>query len=339
MSDALLKMLDVNWKNETGDIISYSSANSMGKILADVAGVTDPVVTPTNKKNNFKITHTEASKNDVEVAIIVPDVHSYARDVASYELCMEAIKVISDSYNTTSVVQLGDLMEGGSLSAHPHSSVYENIPSFDQEVEWAINDFWGRVMKHSPDSKYIQLWGNHEDRMNKFLLKAFRKPDRMSRSIYESLMPNDIFTKMGIEVVPYGNEKPTDGTYELIKDSLYCTHGWSFSTNAAKAHLDKTMGAHSIIFGHTHRIQSYIRNEAIKDKQVGAWSFGALAKNNMFYQKGAPNDHANGFGIVMIDKNGEFFSPIQIPVLRDGKDKVVVLPNQDTLRYHNAPRD
>ena len=169
--------------------------------------------------------------------------------------------------------------------------------------------------------------------MNKYIINALARPGKMAQSIYESLMPNGLYKDFGVKVIPYGNEKPTDGMYAITPD-LYAIHGWSFANQAAKTHLDKTMGAASIIFGHIHRIQSYVRHNPMTGSAVGAWSFGALAKNNMFYQKGQPNDHCNGFGIVQTD--GKYFNVITIPVLKDGSDEMVVLPNGETLRVRNG---
>lgn len=275
-------------------------------------------------KQESKISHTKINQDKLQTIIIIPDIHSYQRDVKSYELCMESLKVLGDAYNVTKVVQLGDLLECGEASGHKPTNVYDKVPSYESEVDWAMNDFWTRVKGALPTTELIHLLGNHEHRMGKWLLDKLGRPGRMTQVLYESLIPSDLYAEMGVKTIPYGNENPLDGMYKLT-DDLFCVHGWSFATNAAKAHLDRTMGSTSIIFGHIHRIQSYVRRNPVSGKGVGAWSFGALAKPNMFYQNGQPNDHCTGFGIVQTD--GNYFNAITIPVLKDGANDIVVLPN------------
>jgi hypothetical protein len=204
-----------------------------------------------------------------------------------------------------------------------------------EEVEWAVCDFWGRLKQIAPKAKLVQLYGNHEDRLHNHLLKNMNmKPGMMAQSIFESLTPTEIYNRMGVHVVPYGGENPGDGMYK-ITERLYCVHGWSYATHAAKVHLDRMFGDSSVIFGHTHRIQSYIKGDHMHGGAIGAWSFGSLAKNNMMYQKGQPNDHANGFGIVQTD--GNYFNVIPVHILNDRGDDIVVLPtNGKELRIRNG---
>jgi len=274
------------------------------------------------------------SKKEIDQAfIIVPDIHSYVRDIGAYELCMEAMKVLNDTYNVTKVVQLGDLMECGELSRHPPSHLQETIPSYMDEVKWAIDDFWARSMSACPNAKQIALLGNHEHRVNNWLLEKLGS-SKISQDVFNDLSPTNLYKQMGIQVIPYGNEDAIDGTLNLFSPkgsnipSLVCVHGWSFAVNCAKAHLDKMMGATSVIFGHTHRIQSYIRRNPMTNANVGAWNIGALAKTNMFYQKGIPCDHALAFAVVFT--YGDSFEVVTLPILGN-TTKHVILPNGAVL--------
>lgn len=285
-----------------------------------------------------KLSVTKRSIGNMQTILVIPDVHSYERSESAYELCMAAAEELAATTNLTQIIQLGDLLECGSLSRHGASSVRERIPTYEEEVEWAVCDFWGRLKNIAPKAKLVQLFGNHEDRLHKYILNNMNlTPGRMSESIYNSLTPTEIYQKMGIEVVPYGGENPRDGMYEITPE-LYCIHGWSFAAQAAKVHLDKMFGNASIIFGHTHRIQSYVKGNHFKGGAIGAWSFGSIAKNNMPYHKGQPNDHANGFGIVQTD--GHYFNVIPVHILRDNGDDIVVLPtNGKELRIRNGKRN
>jgi hypothetical protein len=258
--------------------------------------------------------------------IVIPDVHSYERDVAGYELAMKSIKVLADNYNVTKVIQIGDLMECGEISGHPPSHIKEKVMDYVDEIDWATSDFWARCQEYAPGASMHALLGNHEHRVNNWLLNRLGR-NRLTEDMYEQLDPTTLYRDMGIEVIPYGNENVTDGTLEIFP-GLVTLHGWSFAVNCAKEHLDKMMGATSVIFGHTHRIQSYIRRNPMKNELVGAWNIGALAKTNMFWQKGKPCDHGLAFGVVMTHKNG--FTVNTLPILGDAH-KYIILPNGAVL--------
>ena len=267
----------------------------------------------------------KTKSNELDCIVMVPDVHSHERDDDSYELFMESLNVLSGECNVTKVIQLGDLLECSEYSAHKQSSVYDEIPSYEEEVEWGVEDFWGRVKKYATDAEYIQLLGNHEDRVTYKVLGEMKCKGNLAKAIYESLMPTEVYKRNGIHaVLPYNTVNPKDKVYNVVSD-LFCIHGWSIAANAAQVHLDFMLGAGSIIFGHTHRVQSISTTNALTGRTHSAWSFGSLAKNNMGYQKGTPNKHTNGFGIVRTD--GDFYQVNQVLVQNDGNKKMVILPN------------
>lgn len=352
MSASLLRMLQMKWNEDSATEQQHTTTVvDSGKVR--IVGVGEHMFIPIRDQQDTPCVRNSTMipglrppkpstiqvhkqpKGALQTILIIPDVHSYARSESAFQLCMAAAEELAATTNLTQIIQLGDLLECGELSRHGASSVYERIPTYMEEVEWAVCDFWGRLKQIAPKAKLVQLYGNHEDRLHNHLLKNMNlKPGMMAQSIYESLTPTEIYQRMGIHVVPYGGEKPGDGMYK-ITDKLYCTHGWSFATHAAKAHLDKMFGDASLIFGHTHRIQSYIRGDHMHGGAIGAWSFGSLAKNNMYYQKGQPNDHANGFGIVQTD--GNYFNVIPVHILNDRGDDIVVLPtNGKELRIRNG---
>jgi len=258
--------------------------------------------------------------------IIVTDIHSYERDKKAYELCMESLPILNKMYNVTKVVQLGDLLEGGALKPHPVRNVYDKTPEYAEELEWAVNDFWKPAMKACPKANFYALFGNHEDWINKWLAQRLGASD-LSQSMFEEYSPRNLYEDLGIHVTPYGNEDPRAGILTLFP-GLVCIHGWSCSVNAAKTHLDKLMGANSIIFGHIHRKQEYTRRNPITNDSVGSWSFGALAKTNLLYQRGMPCDHVLGFGIVLTHKDSFQIVPLEIKITASGRRKLMLPTGQ-----------
>jgi predicted phosphodiesterase len=266
---------------------------------------------PKNKPLNTKTGQAD------QCFIIIPDVHSYLRDVKAFDLTMAALPILNEKYNVTKVVQLGDLIEAGEVKSHPVNNVYDTNPSYADELDWAINQFWKPVMKACPDANYYGLLGNHEHRLNMYLAKRLGAND-LSTTMYENYNPIKIYEDMGIHMTPYGNEDSRDGILEIFP-GLVCVHGWSFSINCAKAHLDKLMGGCSIIHGHTHRIQYYEKRNAVNNTSVGAWSIGALTKMNLAWQRGIPCDHTLGFAIVLT--HGDTFNVFNMRINATKSDK------------------
>ena len=151
--------------------------------------------------------------------ILIPDVHSYMRDKKAFYLCMKSLPILNKSYNITKVVQLGDLLECGIMSSHPVSSVFERVPEYSEEIEWAIDDFWKPAMKACPNANFYALLGNHENRLNKKIAKEIMKGagfgNDMAIHIYNELLPTDLYEELGVHVLPYGNEAITEGVLQL----------------------------------------------------------------------------------------------------------------------------
>jgi len=249
--------------------------------------------------------------------IIIPDIHSYLRDKAAFELCMEALPKLNKKYNVTKVIQLGDLLEGGETKTHPTTNVYDVMPTYADEIEWALKDFWKPVMKACPKANYYALMGNHEHRLNKYIAKKLGASD-LSMTMFEDYSPKTHYEEMGIHVTPYGNEDSRDGILEIFP-GLVCVHGWSFAQNAARAHLNKLMGASSIIFGHTHRRDYNEQRNPVSNQTVGSWSIGALTKMNLAWQRGIPCDHTLGFAIVLT--HGDSFNVFEMRINVTSSDK------------------
>lgn len=313
MSSGLKALLKKN-----RDRKAYSKVNENDEGFPEVPPVSPlPVEKPKNTDKNVAD----------QCFIIIPDVHSYQRDVKAFDLCMQALPLLNESYNVTKVVQLGDLLECGVASTHPPTHVYERIPDYSEEIRWAVDEFWNPVKKACPDANYYALMGNHEDRFNKWLARNIGR-NELATQMYNDYLPITLYEEMGIHVTPYGRESITEGVLEIFP-GLVCIHGWSHATNAAKTHLDMVTGAYSVIFGHIHRIQSFVKRNPITNKTVGAWSFGALAKNNMLWNNGKPTNHALGFGIVFT--YGNEFKVQTLEVQIDGDRRTLFLPNGKVL--------
>jgi predicted phosphodiesterase len=260
--------------------------------------------------------------------ILIPDVHSYMRDKKAFNLCMKSLPILAKSYNVTKFVQMGDLLECGIMSGHPATSVFEKVPEYSEEVQWAIDEFWKPAMKSCPNANFYALLGNHENRLNKKIAKDVMKGaslgSEIAIQIYNDLLPTDVYEELGIHVLPYGNESVTEGILQLTP-KLICLHGWSTAKSASKVHLDLLSGGYSVVHGHTHRSQHYTNRNPMTGENVQAWSFGSLAKTEMGWHGGQPTNHVLGFGIVFV--HGEDFTIQELSIAAKGSSRKLILPN------------
>lgn len=271
------------------------------------------------------------SWSDWDIYITVPDIHGHLRDPQSFELCMATVDLLAKTNKLKEVIQLGDIIDCSEISRHGRSHISDKEIYYEDEIKWARTDFWGRIKKMSPSTKQVQLLGNHEYRLNDYLVNQCKMPQHRAEDVYEKICIENKLKADGIHVVPYATSigstqnkyaSQSEGFYH-ITPNLLTIHGWCYGRNASRDHLNKVEGK-SVIFGHTHRFDSVIDGLMISGDTRGAWSFGSLALNNMSYNKGAPNAHTNGFGIVYV--KGSVFKVDPINILKDGKHKLVVLP-------------
>lgn len=259
--------------------------------------------------------------------VIIPDVHSYQRDKKAVHLVMQALPILNEAYNVTKFIQLGDLLECGMLSTHPIMSTYDRAPEYEEEVDWAVNEFWKPSIKAFPNANFYALLGNHEDRLNKWLANKIGN-SHLATQIYNEMLPIELYQDMGIHVTPHGREDVKEGILPIFKN-LVCIHGWSIAKNASKAHLDQVAGGSSIIFGHTHRMQSDVRRNPITDEYIRSYSFGSLAKVYMKWHNGRPMDHTLGFGLVFT--YGDHFVVRNQEILMNGEGRTLFLQTGDVL--------
>ena len=259
--------------------------------------------------------------------VIIPDVHSYQRDKKAFELTMRSLPLLQEAYNVTKFIQLGDLLECGMLSTHPIASVYDRAPEYEEEVDWAVNDFWKPAMRALPNANFDALLGNHEDRLNRWLAAKIGN-SHLATQIYNEMLPIELYQDLGIHVTPHGREDVKEGVLPIF-NNLVCIHGWSIAKNASQAHLNYVAGGSSIIFGHTHRMQSDVRRNPLTDEYMRSYSFGSLAKVSMKWHQGRPMDHTLGFGLVFTYGNQYVIRTQEI--LIDGDKRTLFLHTGDVL--------
>jgi hypothetical protein len=145
------------------------------------------------------------------------------------------------------------------------------------------------------NAKKYFLFGNHEDRY-------FRHIKEKDNAKYGGALLNPI---EALYLYENGWEVKTDwmSDYFTLGEHLDVIHGIYTSVHSAKTHLDKTN--HSVMFGHTHRVQCY------HSGNKAAYNIGGLydikSKGFSYMPRLQRQTWANGFAIVNINDEGEFY--------------------------------
>jgi len=116
---------------------------------------------------------------------------------------------------------------------------------------------------------------------------------------------------------------PTYGTPVKLHDDRMSVHGWSYSKHAANQHLIRSK-TKSVMFHHTHRMQSDATSDNWSGDSIEAKSAGCLCLKKPTYGIGNPTDWVHGFWVSFVGKHSSTAYAIMInkgkAVMPDGKE-------------------
>lgn len=188
----------------------------------------------------------------------------------------------------------GDFLDLNSLSGHDRGR-FTAIPGLDLTVEYTA----GNVILNLFDSLLPKtcekafLFGNHEDRAYRFMAD-------MQNAKTPIVLPIE-----GLGLYERGYNVHDKWNQDAIKlgEHLEILHGIYWNQYATKKHLDVLRT--SCLFYHTHRIQSYVEGNSAA---FNGGFLGDIASPVFNYaSRGMKSQWQNGFNIVQIDENGDFF--------------------------------
>lgn len=274
------------------------------------------------QKSNIKPPKPVARKTNAGsfIRLIVPDVHGSAVDWQSWYAMLKD----AEDLQPQEVVILGDFIDvGGFLSQH-HVMGYVAQTSYTFEDDIAVgNDLLNQLQGAVKNSDWYYLYGNHEDRIEKWICTQTLRNPKDSAYLHKLFSVSSL---LGLEDrgfnVHYRNIQydglPIPGTIKL--GHCHFTHGFSTSANAAKSHVEKFAG--NVVFGHTHRPDSYsIRT--VKDGLVSAWNPGCLCTLQPMWSTPSMTGWGSGYAIQVCQPSGEFLH-INVPII-NGKSYLMDL--------------
>lgn len=230
----------------------------------------------------------------LEKWIVISDVH---RPFHNKVLWNKVLKLIKDmGTGLHGIILAGDYLDLYTLGSYNTESL-ANLSGLTLQDEY-IDGLQGidelEQVLHKK-AKKVYLYGNHEDRY-------FRHIKEKDNAKYGGALLNPV------EAL-YLNEKNwtvlTDwqSDYFTLGEHLDVIHGIYTSVHSAKTHLDKT--GHSVMFGHTHRVQCYHTGNKASYNIGGLYDINS--KGFLYMPRLQRQMWANGFALVNINDDGEFY--------------------------------
>lgn len=245
------------------------------------------------------------SQADLKPILIVPDTHIPFHDARAWELLLKVGKALKPHY----LVTIGDLADFYSVSSH--SKDPRRVTQLDAELEEVHKALDQLDALGAKDKRFIA--GNHCDRLTRYL---------------QDKAP-ELFNVVGIPELLKLKERGWDYTpykQDTKIGKLHLTHDVGVAgRNATFKALDTYM--HSIVTGHTHRLQYIVEGNAVGEYKVSAmfgW-LGDAEKVDYMHRVNVLKNWTLGFGVGYVDeKSGVvYLTPVPIIKVKDTYTAVV----------------
>jgi predicted phosphodiesterase len=256
-------------------------------------GITATPETVGRKSPTGATAHSGASVT-LEPVLIVSDAHIPYHSTVWWDLLMQVGRFLKPVH----IVIIGDFGDFYSVSDH------DKDPEKANKLDWELSE----VDKHldqldalgARDKLYIE--GNHEDRLRRHLMK---NPQLARVVSTEKLLR---LRERGWEFVPYKEHS--------ARGALHYTHDvGSSGRNAVFRALD--LYQHSVVTGHTHRLQYIVEGNAVGDVKLSCMFGWGGDINHIDYANRAKSrkDWALGMGIGYFDPASGYSYLVPVPVV------------------------
>lgn len=250
------------------------------------------------------------SKNEDFVRVIANDVHGSIMDRPAVEAFLADLK----AWNPDEVVLNGDIIEcGGFLAAH-HTLGYVAQTEYTLQDDIAVgNWFLDEVQKAAPRAVIHFIEGNHEDRIERWIIDQTMRHARESEFLRLLIGPEKLLRLAERGIRYYGRGKHhieglPPGWIKLGK--IFFVHELGGGKNAASAAVGRTAG--NVVFAHTH--QSDESTMVLPGVGlVKAWNPGCLCQRQPLWRHSNPTNWSHGYAVQFIAKSEEFLH-LNIPI-------------------------
>jgi UDP-2,3-diacylglucosamine pyrophosphatase LpxH len=231
----------------------------------------------------------------VKRALIIPDCHIPYEDKRAYDLMLTVAKDVDPD----EIVILGDYADFYAVNSHGKDAAVEN-GTLEEEVTRVVERLI-EIKKLFPKAKRVFIEGNHEYRLARYINS--KCPDLYGVFDTKSVLELGI---LGYEFVPYGpNQK-----YRVLGSKLIARHEpLAGGKHVAQNTVEKAM--HSVIFGHTHRIQEaqVVTIDGENYRGISSGWLGDTQHRIFEYVKGH-HQWAHAFSVVNVLDDGTWFNQL-----------------------------
>jgi hypothetical protein len=247
----------------------------------------------------------EAKRNNDEcINLFLPDIHS---PYESKDALSIAIRHAKEKYDISNVILGGDFVDFWQVSRFTKNP--RERMTLSEEIDYSV-ELLKQLQDIFPHSKFIYIKGNHEERLEKYLMNNAPGIIGMKGTTVQEQLK---LKELGIDFID--NMKLLEETGKpFCVGQLFYIHGHEISGGGVNVARSKFLKVNeNILFGHHHQHMTYAHKcfSAVK----AAWSVGCLCTTSPEYLP--VNNHLQGFAIVEHFKDKTF--RVHNKLIIDGK--------------------
>jgi hypothetical protein len=246
------------------------------------------------------------------VRVACGDVHGMMMDRAAVNAFLADLKTLDPD----EIVLGGDIVEcGGWLAKHqPLGYVAACNYTYQEDIQ-AAGWFLDEIQKAAPKAKIYYIEGNHENRVERWIVDQTMAQKRDSEFLRQAFAPEVMLRLKDRGVVYcrrseiYGQGLPR-GWIKLGK--MFYTHELGGGKNAAREAAVRTAG--NVTFFHTHREDT----ATVVFPGVGlvkAFNPGCLCQMQPLWRHSDPTNWSQGYAIDFVAPSGNF-QHVHVPIWR-----------------------
>ena len=240
-----------------------------------------------------------------KVSLIMPDAHIPNHDRKAVDVMFSIAK---DLPRLDEIVILGDLADFYGVSLHDVLPDCFGIKQRLKDEVYFVNKFLDVMQTFNKPIKWLE--GNHLVRLKKYLVKK-------APALFD-LIDNETLFKLDerdlIEFYPFRRNQLA----RVLDTNLFARHQpYNQGVNCANGTIQKKNI--SLIFGHTHRVQTVIKKRGDKSF-ISAYSCGCLIDfESPVFSYADTDDWAHAFGVVYQFSNDPEDYIVNIIEIKNGK--------------------
>lgn len=205
----------------------------------------------------------------MKIAVNLPDLHLPWHDAHAVEVALLIMKDLHATGILKQINIMGDMLDFCDASLHEKMPWSWPIKTTIKDEVYVGNKFLDLLQELFPETEIVYYEGNHEIRLMRYIVKKCKE-------LFDFFSVPELLKleERGIKFLPYGRGQ----LGRVLDTNLYTRHApYSQGINCAMSTIQKKH--RSLLFGHTHRVQSTTIKTA--DGQfLSAFSGGCLIDFN-----------------------------------------------------------